>query len=133
VGWRDWRIFQRLDRLEDRALFPGPKLQPGEEIVWSARANRAQGGRAVGGKLYVTDRRMMFAPNRIEQRLKGCEWSCSVGAVREIGVKQRGGNPFSGGVRRRLRVALAEKDELFVVDDPHDAATELRLLLLGGG
>jgi hypothetical protein len=38
--------------------------EPDEQVVWSQGANRIQpSGRAVGGKLFLTDRRLVFCPH----------------------------------------------------------------------
>ena len=52
-----------------------PELCPEEEALWSDRANRFQNKpRAVGGRLYITDRRLVFAGNEFE----GCLGPISV-------------------------------------------------------
>jgi hypothetical protein len=35
-------------------------LESGETLVWEKRTNHTAGVRAVGGKLYLTDRRLVF-------------------------------------------------------------------------
>jgi hypothetical protein len=53
-----------------------PELQAGEQLCWSARANRMQRRvRAVGGRLYLTDRRLIFGCSKLEGLLGGKEWS----------------------------------------------------------
>jgi GRAM domain len=42
-------------------------LQDDERLVWSKRANSSRGQRPVGGKLYLTDRRLIFYPNGFER------------------------------------------------------------------
>lgn len=44
-----------------------PEFPPDEIVVWAAKANRFQGIRAVGGRIYLTDRRLVFAPNDFER------------------------------------------------------------------
>jgi hypothetical protein len=56
-----------------------PRLEPDERLEWSARANRMQGLRAVGGRLFLTNRRLVFARTRIEKFLRGSEWSAELG------------------------------------------------------
>lgn len=78
-----------------------PELEPGEEIRWEARANRFQLKiRSVGGRLYLTDRRLIFAPNKFESRVGGKVWSdrlrdleqaFSDGSIRTVRVVTRGG------------------------------------------
>lgn len=53
-----------------------PELQAGEQLRWSARANRMQlRVRAVGGRLYLTDLRLIFGRSKLEAFLGGKEWS----------------------------------------------------------
>lgn len=77
-----------------------PKLKAGETILWSARSNMMQWRvRAVGGRLYLTDQRLVFGRSRIESLLGGREWSvelCGIayvshGGKRRLSVKQRSG------------------------------------------
>lgn len=51
-----------------------PKLQAGEEVKWSKRANRFQRRlRAVGGRLFLTNDRLIFGRNKLESLLGGKE------------------------------------------------------------
>ena len=53
-----------------------PAFEEGEEVRWEARANRFQQRiRAIGGRIYLTDRRLVFAPNKFEERIVGRAWS----------------------------------------------------------
>ena len=83
-------------------------LDDGESVIWSRRANHTVGWRAVGGKLYLTDRRLLFRPHVLERSLFfGKEWSAPRTEVAGFDVQPRGGgNPFDGSLRSRLRVAL---------------------------
>ena len=91
----------------------------GEEVAWSRAANRMQGSRAVGGKLFLTDQRILFCPHRVDGLLRGKPWSVDIGAVSEIGVEPKGSGKASklgGGLRDRLRIRTADAGEdLFVV------------------
>lgn len=96
-----------------------PSLQEGEIVVVEFLANRSQGWRAVGGKVWITSHRLLFLPNAVDVRTGGQEFSCRRSDIRWIDVEPptTSGGPFSGGLRRRLRVELAdESTELFVVN-----------------
>jgi len=111
--------------------FREPPLQAGERVLWSAGANRDQGGRAVGGKLYVTAERLLFVANRMDHRMWELDWEVDCDLVTGYGVADRSlaRGPFSGGMRRRLRVALADgTEEFFVVKDPDATAAALSTL-----
>lgn len=42
--------------------------RPGEAVVWKANANWWQGRRALGGRLYLTNERLLFNPHFIAMR-----------------------------------------------------------------
>ena len=48
-------------------LFVDAPLEPGEELLFRRVCTRRQGRRTVGGEVSVTDRRVLFVPNRLEQ------------------------------------------------------------------
>lgn len=111
-----------------------PVLHVGEAVRWSPPANRDQGGRAVGGRLFVTQSRMVFQPNRIDALFGGKNWECDLDEIDSFGTVPRDGNPFSGGVRNRLRVETSDGDvERFVIRDPEIAAQHLRALASASG
>jgi hypothetical protein len=96
------------------------EAEPGEEVRWSKTANRMQGSRGVGGKLFLTDRRIVFTPHLIDAAIKGKGWAAALDSIAEIGVQERGtgrGQALGAGIRNRLRIALRDgSDELFVVN-----------------
>ena len=53
-----------------------PTFEEGEEVRWEARANRFQQKiRSIGGRIYLTDRRLVFAPHKFDEKLGGRAWS----------------------------------------------------------
>jgi hypothetical protein len=59
-----------------------PKFEEGEEVRWEARANRFQQRmRSVGGRIYLTDRRLVFAPTKFEERIAGRAWSARLSSL----------------------------------------------------
>jgi hypothetical protein len=105
----------------------GPKISmlPGETLLESIRANRTQGGRAVGGHLYLTDRRLVFLPHRIDAATGGDQWEVSLSAVSLADVAPRGSNFFDGSMRRRLRLTTADSTENFVVSNVGEVASRI--------
>src|SRR5205823_1300502 len=69
-----------------QASIESPLLGPNEVAVWSGPANRTQGWRAVGGKLFVTDQRVVFIPHSFDRKTGGSGWSCSGPEIQAIGV-----------------------------------------------
>lgn len=53
-----------------------PPFEEGEEVRWEARANYFQQRfRSIGGRIYLTDRRLVFAPTKFEEKVAGRAWS----------------------------------------------------------
>ena len=84
---------------------------------WSCKANRTQSAlRAVGGRLVLTSDRLEFQPHGVDKALFGRDWSVPLGRIRSVGAEPRGLNPFSGAMRKRLRVETDDGSvEMFVV------------------
>jgi hypothetical protein len=53
-------------------LFVDAPLEPGEVLIFRRVCTRRRGRRSIGGEVSVTDRRLLFVPNRLEQ-LVGAE------------------------------------------------------------
>ena len=97
-----------------------PELEPDEQVLVRKAANRNQGGRSVGGRLTVTDRRLMFKPTILDSILFGRAWSVARDEVAGVGAAER------GGIRKRLCVRTSDGDEqLFVVNKLDDLIREL--------
>src|ERR1700744_603260 len=67
---------------------PAPDLEEGESIRWEDRANRFRGKVwAVGGGLFLTNRRLIFVPNKIESKVFfGKTWSVDLGDLDRVFV-----------------------------------------------
>lgn len=91
-----------------------PEMLSGEAVEWSARANMIQRRvRAVGGRLYLTERRLVFGRNRAESHLGGKEWSADLGELASA----------SCGGRRSIRVERKDgRVERFIIGSPQDSA-----------
>ena len=109
---------------------PVPPL-PGEQLLWSARANQTQSSaRAVGGRLYLTNRRLLFAPHALDNATGGTRWGADLAAITEVGTEPRTWNPFDGGLRSRLRIVLADgTTALFVVNRLTEVQERIRAAL----
>ena len=80
----------------------------------------------------MTSTRVLFTANRFDAVLGGKDWATSRENVRNIAVSGRSlrGGPLTGGIRRRVRLTMADgSDELFVVTNPDETAKELSRLL----
>lgn len=93
-----------------------PDLAPGERVRWKAFANRVLNSTTAGGRLFVTDRRVLFQPNRIDARLGRKLWECPLEGVTAIETVGRDARLFAGGPRKRLGIKTADGEEVFVVN-----------------
>jgi hypothetical protein len=105
-----------------------PALDQAETILWKRPANRTQSSwRAVGGRLFLTNSRLIFQPHQFDAVTGGGSWSAPLASVRSVGIEPRNWNPFSGGLRTRLRIELGDGDcELFVVNRVRDVVETIR-------
>ncbi|RMI31374.1 hypothetical protein [Nocardia stercoris] len=104
-----------------------PKLADGETVSWRRFANRTQGNRAVGGRLYLTGARVLFEPSHVDALTGGQSWSAPLEWVASVGSQLPTGGAFDGGLRTRLRIQLRDGTvELFVVNGLDDAIAVLQ-------
>ena len=101
-----------VGQLVGLGVFP-PELHAGEVVRWSVRANRLQQKvGAVGGRLYLTNHRLIFCRNRFESLLGGREWNAPLGEL--TAAEPAGGlrtiriDRVDGGVERFI---VAKKDQ----------------------
>jgi hypothetical protein len=96
--------------------FHKPRLERDDQIEWSAAANRDQGGRAIGGKLFLSKRGLYFQPHTFDIVTGGRAWNCHRQEIKDIEKSKGDGNPYSGGMRDRFQVELRDgSQEKFVV------------------
>lgn len=92
-----------------------PPFEEGEQIRWEARANRFQNKiRAIGGRIYLTDRRLVFAPHKFDARIGGRIWSAQLadldrafahGRIKSVRVVMRDGEEQRFVIGRRMESA----------------------------
>jgi hypothetical protein len=93
------------------------KALDGELVEFSVLANRTQSSnRAVGGKLFVTNKRVLFSPHLIDYLLKGELFALNLADIVRIDRQGAGGDTFGGGLRARLLIETRSGPELFVVN-----------------
>jgi hypothetical protein len=105
---------------------PKPSLRPDEREIATYRANRSQGSRAVGGHLLLTDQRVLFYPHKLDSSTGGKAWECHLGAITNVGLSERGFNPFDGSMRRRLKIESGGTANFFVVNKAESIAAAIR-------
>jgi hypothetical protein len=98
-----------------------------ESVVWSIKANRTQGKRAVGGKLFITTERVLFSPHLVDAALGGKRAAIELSSLIAVERQPKGGDRLAGGLRDRLRLVIdGAPDELFVVNQLDVAIQRLR-------
>ena len=139
-GWRS--IVDRLDRLDDRYLSRQPDLHEGEEVRWECPVSRIVGSAPRGGRLLLTNSRVLFVAGRLEERLGGRDWTCrssDVLAVHRSDVSDRARERLRykliyGGVGGHFRMVTKNgEDAVFTTLRVDTAVAQLQALLFGGG
>jgi hypothetical protein len=102
-----------------------PVLRPGERVIRTRRAAHSQASRAVGGRLLVTNQRVAFYPGSVDRILSGDQWQCELGSIVNVGIAERGSNPFDGSLRKRLRIDTNRGHEYFVITNARQAVAEI--------
>src|SRR5882757_1644845 len=103
-----------------------PKLEPGETIRWTTSAGRALNRWLTsGGHLVVTDRRLLFQPNRFDIATGKRRWELSLSDVAGVESVEREPAVAAGGSRRRLGIRSAAGLEIFVVNRLQEKITRL--------
>jgi hypothetical protein len=100
-------------------------MNSGEMLVESIRANRMEGLRAVGGRLYLTDQRLVFRPHAFDAATGGSAWESPLRAVALADIAPRGSDRSFAALRRRLRITTADGAEVFVVNHVSEVATRI--------
>lgn len=104
----------------------------GERVERRWIANRAQGSRAVGGALFLTDRRLVFCPHHLDNLTGGSAWAVELTGVAGVERAPKTGHPYDGGLRDRLRVRTRRGAwEHFVINRLDDVIDLLRTRLPG--
>ena len=113
----------------ENAWFNQIQLSDREEVMLSYPANHTRGKRAVGGKLFVTNCRIAFAPNRIDVTMGGGTWEIQLTDFASAGTdrpRRQIAEIFSGAWRTRLAIhALGGEVHYFVVENPGKVANKL--------
>ena len=104
----------------------------GEKVRFALLANRSQSSkRAVGGKLFVTNKRCIFTPHLLDYYTGGKICELPLDEIGFVGVQPAGGDTFGGGLRSRLRIEHTNGIELFVVNKLSDVIANLQVLIAG--
>ena len=77
----------------------------------------------------VTNRRVLFQPNRFDAITGKKPWECPLASVTGFEAVDRNLTALAGGVRRRLGVQTSDGVEVFVVNGLGKKVMELREIL----
>jgi GRAM domain len=99
----------------------------GETLAFSLTANRSQSqNRAVGGMLFVTNKRLLFSPHLIDAASGGMKLQIPLKDISSIDKQAAGGDTFGGGLRARLAIKHGDVTELFVVNKLEEVIAKLQ-------
>ncbi len=99
----------RMGRLDDG--FEGAlELQPGEVLRWHGPATHRVRRTWVGGRVYVSDRRLFFCPGVLSRRRYGI-LRVPLTSIADVRVVGRDTKVTSGGLRRRVIINTNAGDE----------------------
>lgn len=88
--------------------FRSAALQPGETVAFKAAANHLPNRRSIGGQVTVTDRRLLFVPNRLDALTGGRTIDLARGDISDVRVLQPGVRALaSRGLATLLRPHVA--------------------------
>ena len=113
-------------------LFVDVELEPGEQLLFRRVCNRRRGRRTIGGEVNVTDRRLLFVPNRLEQLVGVRPSAFALASVDHVAVipPPPGSERFAALPRApKARAEIDVGDELLVlqIEDAAALATVLEL------
>jgi hypothetical protein len=113
------------DDMENRT---GPAwLEEGEVVILQIPANHSEGSTARGGKLWLTDRRLLFLPHGLDRALGAGSVEIPLSDITFVGKEPAGGGLLSGGLRDRLRVEAVDGSHfLFVVNRLDEVIAQIR-------
>lgn len=118
-----------MNKAEDM-WFNKPNLNDSEMVELAYPANHTQNNwRAVGGKLFITNQRILFVPNKIDDKLGGEPVEITHDQVSAFFVKGKSisiKELFSGGLVDRLGIRLADGTEhSFVVNNLSETRSDI--------
>jgi hypothetical protein len=106
-----------------------PKLEADERIRWQSTAGRSLNRWITsGGRLIVTNQRVLFQPNRFDVITGKKPWECPLTSVTGLYSLDRDPTVLAGGLRKRLEIQTLDGAETFVIDQLNDKIQTLREL-----
>ncbi len=99
--------------------FQSVALDDGEEVRYQAAANSFKGRRAIGGQVTVTNRRLIFLPNRLDAITGGQPSMIMLADIREVVTLEAGRQAASqrgpgAALRRQIQIGAGSDADLIV-------------------
>lgn len=116
-------------------LFVDAVLEPDETLVFRRVCTLRRGRRTIGGEISVTDRRIVFVPNRLEQLVGVAGTSAPLASVAHVTVvpPPPGSERFAALPRTPKARAEVEVDDELLVLQLEDAAALAQVLGFSAG
>jgi hypothetical protein len=107
------------------AWVPELRLPPGETVVWRVSASSTYQGLAAGGRLALTSHALVFQPHHLDHGVLGAgPWRIPLTAIAEVGTAPVSlAHLFAGGLRRRMRLLLADGAVVLLVVNRRERLT----------
>jgi hypothetical protein len=110
--------------------FPCASTEPDERVTFEAAANLFQGRRTVGGKVTVTNRRLLFTPNRLDGVTGGRGLVVNQADIRKVWTAAAGGSAvrqrgIGASLRPQVGVDHARGRSFIVVRRPDQLTNAL--------
>ena len=117
-------------------LLPPPDLEPGERVLWQRPGSFSRSRGWVGGTLCVTTARVMFIPTRLAfvsfAPLKLQQYPLT--DLESVGIEEKDYTPYTGGMRKRIRLAFRGGDIMLVaIKHLQEAVEEVQALMPSRG
>jgi hypothetical protein len=90
---------------------PDPTIPAGEVVTWKKSAALSQDGRStIGGRLYLTDRTLIWQPSRLNSRTQraGGQRAYQLQSVVRVEKVDRTGTLYDGGLNPRIGITLSD-------------------------
>jgi hypothetical protein len=111
--------------------FPRPATAPDEDVLYEAVANTFVGRRSVGGKVTVTEKRLLFTPNRLDGATGARRIDITRSEIGRVWLEEPGGTAvrergLGAAVRRQVGVEHNGAQVFFTLGNPDALAKSLR-------
>jgi hypothetical protein len=112
----------RQAKREHRWLVGDPTLLPGESVAWCKGLARVGKRSTHGGVLYISDKRVLFLPNRFERFFGSATWDCYLSEIARVERVPSGINPLTGSLGGKFTIVTKAAERVtfasYSADEP---------------